>query len=318
MKGENRVAKPLARSRVGEHSEGCSSPARGLGSKRGLEQIMLVKAEASRRRIAGMHAIASGGRITMRFVRGSHRGIPAPESPRRGLASKAVRLASGVALTATLVSFAGVQPAFAQDDTITLTRGGSTITVSPGHADAVSAVAEAHASPGHAETIAAGARAVADCVDGALAEGAAALAVAHPDEGALTESAAVTNVASNQSGNDATQMSADDMAAEILANNRAAQMAGLVPDDGNTIRKDVEDRCGEKERKVAPPAEEVAPPAEEVAPPPVVVEVPVTGTGVPASQLASLFAAAAAAAAAGAVGLSGNRRLAFRSGDARR
>lgn len=253
----------------------------------------------------------------MQFVRDSHRGDPAPVSTRRGLASKAVRLASGVALTATLVSFAGVQPAFAQDDTITLTRGGSTLTVSPGHADAVSAVAEAHASPGHAETIAAGARAVADCVDGALAEGSAALAVAHPDEGALTESAAVTNVASNQSGNDAVNMSADDMAAEILANNRAAQMAGLVP-DGDGIRKDVEDRCGEKERKVTPPAEEVAPPAEEVAPPPVVVEVPVTGTGVPASQLASLFAAAAAAAGAGAVGLSGNRRLAFRSGSARR
>ena len=93
------------------------------------------------------------------------------------------KIACGAALTAALLGTGSVQPAAAQDDdTIVLTAGGSTLTVSPGHADAVSAVAEAHASPGHAETIAAGARAVADCEDGALAEGSLALAVAHPDE----------------------------------------------------------------------------------------------------------------------------------------
>src|SRR5688500_12884064 len=97
------------------------------------------------------------------------------------------KIGCGAALTAALLGAGLVQPVAAQDDdTIVLTAGGSTLTVGPGNASAVSAVAEAHASPGHAETIAAAARAVADCEDGALAEGAAALAVAHPDEGALT------------------------------------------------------------------------------------------------------------------------------------
>src|SRR5829696_5891282 len=84
------------------------------------------------------------------------------------------KIACGAALTAALLGTGLVQSVAAQDDdTIVLTAGGSTLTVSPGNASAVSAVAEAHASPGHAETIAAAARAVADCEDGALAEGAA-------------------------------------------------------------------------------------------------------------------------------------------------
>src|ERR671916_1179244 len=110
-----------------------------------------------------------------------------PVTPRRAMASW-TKIACGAALTAALLGTGLAQPVAAQDDdTIVLTAGGSTLTVSPGNASAVSAVAEAHASPGHAETIAAAARAVADCEDGALAEGAAALAVAHPDEGAATE-----------------------------------------------------------------------------------------------------------------------------------
>src|SRR4051794_10838059 len=98
------------------------------------------------------------------------------------------KIACGAALTAALLGTGLVQSVAAQDDdTIVLTAGGSTLTVSPGHADAVSAVAEAHASPGHAETIGAAARAVADCGDGGLAEGAAAPAVPHPHEGAGAE-----------------------------------------------------------------------------------------------------------------------------------
>src|SRR5215213_2720528 len=113
------------------------------------------------------------------------------------------RIACGAALTAALLGTGLVQSVAAQDDdTIVLTAGGSTLTVSPGHADAVSAVAEAHASPGHAETIGAAARAVADCEDGALAEGAAALAVAHPDEGAATQTLVTGAEAKNNKDND--------------------------------------------------------------------------------------------------------------------
>jgi hypothetical protein len=113
------------------------------------------------------------------------------------------KIACGTALTVALLGTSLVQPVAAQDDdTIVLTAGGSTLTVSPGNASAVSAVAEAHASPGHAETIAAAARAVADCEDGALAEGAAALAVAHPDEGAATETWLTGAEAKNNNDND--------------------------------------------------------------------------------------------------------------------
>jgi hypothetical protein len=193
------------------------------------------------------------------------------------------KIACGAALTAALLGASLVQPVAAQDDdTIVLTAGGSTLTVSPGNASAVSAVAEAHASPGHAETIAAAARAVADCEDGALAEGAAALAVAHPDEGAATETWLTATEAKNNNDND------------------------------SPIRKVVENRCHqEKEEKKAPP-KEVAPPKEEApapAPAPApVAELPATGIGMAgAAGLSSLFAAASAAAALGSVALRGRR-----------
>ena len=231
----------------------------------------------------------------MEPVQGSSRGIPAPAFTSRRALARVARVAGGVALTAALLGFSGVQPVAAQDDdTIVLTAGGSTLTVSPGYADAVSAVAEAHASPGHAETIAAGARAVADCVDGALAEGSAALAVAHPDEGALVEAGTVTS------------MTPEDLAAEIIAKNDAVQMiADSNRDDDSPIRKNVEDLCG-KERKIQPPKEEV--PVEVPVEAPPVVEIPSTGSGLAGlTPLSSLFGAAAAAAAVGAVAFRSRR-----------
>src|ERR687897_1661542 len=159
------------------------------------------------------------------------------------------KIACGAALTVALLGSSSVQPVAAQeDDTIVLTAGGSTLTVSPGNASGVSAVAEAHASPGHAETIAAAARAVADCEDGALAEGAAALAVAHPDEGAATETWLTATEAKNNK------------------------------DNAEPIRKVVENKCkvDEKEEKKAPPKEEEAPPKEAAPAPeaPPVAELP--------------------------------------------
>ena len=191
------------------------------------------------------------------------------------------KIACGAALTAALLGNAVVQPAAAQDDdTIVLTAGGSTLTVSPGNASAVSAVAEAHASPGHAETIAAAARAVADCEDGALAEGAAALAVAHPDEGAATDTWLTSAEAKNNKDND------------------------------EPIRRVVENKCHvDEEEKKAPPKKE-APPKEEAPAPeaPPVAELPATGIGMAGmAGLSSLFAAASAAAALGSVTLRGRR-----------
>jgi hypothetical protein len=53
---------------------------------------------------------------------------------------KTATLACGAALTAALLGAGLVQPVAAQDDdTIVLTAGGSTLTVSPGNASAVSA-----------------------------------------------------------------------------------------------------------------------------------------------------------------------------------
>jgi hypothetical protein len=191
------------------------------------------------------------------------------------------KIACGAALTAALLGSGLVQPVAAQDDdTIVLTAGGSTLTVSPGHADAVSAVAEAHASPGHAETIAAAARAVADCEDGALAEGAAALAVAHPDEGAATETWLTSTEAKNNK------------------------------DNAEPVRKVVENKCHQdQEEKKAPPKKE-APPKEEAPAPeaPPVAELPATGIGIAGvAVLSSLFAAASAAATLGSVALRGRR-----------
>jgi hypothetical protein len=193
------------------------------------------------------------------------------------------KIACGAALTAALLGSGLVQPVAAQDDdTIVLTAGGSTLTVSPGHADAVSAVAEAHASPGHAETIAAAARAVADCEDGALAEGAAALAVAHPDEGAATETWLTSTEAKNNK------------------------------DNAEPVRKVVENKCHQdQEEKKAPPKKE-APPKEEAPAPeaPPVAELPATGIGIAGvAGLSSLFAAASAAAAFGSVALRGRREI---------
>lgn len=226
----------------------------------------------------------------MVLVQGTSRGIPAPASSRRGKASHIVRFAGGLALTLGLLGMSGLQPVAAQDDdTIVLTAGGSTLTVSPGYADAQSAVASASAGPGWAETRGAAARAVADCVDGAMTEGAAALAVAHPDEGALTEAGTVTS------------MTPDEMAAEIMAKNDAVQMiADSNRDDDSPIRKDIENRCDKEDRKIEPPAEEEVPEyvPEEV----VVVETPSTGSGTMAlGALSSVFGAAAAAFAVGAV-----------------
>ncbi len=217
----------------------------------------------------------------------------------RGVATRTAKLACGAALTAALLGAGFAQPVAAQDDdTIVLTAGGSTLTVSPGNASAVSAVAEAHASPGHAETIAAGARAVADCEDGALAEGSAALAVAHPDEGALTEASLPVNL-------DAAAM-VDEITAQALANSN---------NDGEPVRKVVENRCHvDKEEKKAPPIKEEAPPEvvievpveAPVAPP--VQQLPDTGIGMAgAAGLSSLLAAASAAAALGSVALRGRR-----------
>jgi len=226
----------------------------------------------------------------MQEIRISRRGLPA-----RAMVEKTAKLACGAALTAALLGVGFAHPVAAQDDdTIVLTAGGSTLTVSPGHADAESAVAEAHASPGHAETIGAAARAVADCEDGALAEGAAALAVAHPDEGALTEASLPVNL-------DAAAM-VDEITAQAEAKSNK---------DGKPVRTVVENNC-HKEEKKAPPVEE--------APVPVVVEVPVapaappvqelpsTGIGMAgAAGLSTLLAAASAAAALGSVALRGRR-----------
>ncbi|MFN8592840.1 MAG: hypothetical protein U0031_15390 [Thermomicrobiales bacterium] len=171
-------------------------------------------------------------------------------------------------------------PARAQDDdTIVLTAGGSTLTVSPGHADAVSAVAEAHASPGHAHTKGAAAEAIADCEDGAMTRGAAALAVAHPDEGSATET----------------------LVSEIIASTKKDA-------EDNSIRKVVEDKCHKEKEKPEKVIEET--PVETPAAEPTVVEVPVTGAGgFGLAGLSGLFAAAAIASGCGAVGLADPRRF---------
>ena len=218
----------------------------------------------------------------MHEMRIGHRGRGAVTT-RRAMVTW-TKIACGAALTAALLGSSLVQPVAAQDDdTIVLTASGSTLTVSPGNASAVSAVAEAHASPGHAETIAAAARAVADCEDGALAEGAAALAVAHPDEGAATETWLTATEAKNNK------------------------------DNAEPIRKVVENKCkvDEKEEKKAPPKEEAPAPKEEAPAPeaPAVAELPATGIGIAgAAGLSSLFAAASTAAALGSVALRGRRQ----------
>jgi len=229
----------------------------------------------------------------------------------RRVAATWTKIACGAALTAALLGTGLVQSVAAQDDdTIVLTAGGSTLTVSPGHADAVSAVAEAHASPGHAETIGAAARAVADCEDGALAEGAAALAVAHPDEGALTEASIPSS--DESVATDTLVAGADGVATEPVVTTAEAKNNN---DSDAPIRKVVENKCHqEKEEKKAPPKEEAPAPVEEAPAPeaPPVQELPSTGIGMAgAAGLSPLFAAVSAAAAFGAVALRGRREIDF-------
>lgn len=251
----------------------------------------------------------------MQPVQGSSRGNPAPASKRRGMATRIVRLAGGAALTVGLLSLGGLQPVAAQDDdTIVLTAGGSTLTVTPGTADAVSAVAEAHAGPGYAETIAAGARAIAISDCGAMTEASAARAIARPDEGALTEAEGGA-VLSDDGGSDA-EAFAEQLAAEILAENEALQMieggeggandpvraVALNQDEGREILPVTPELCPDEDRKIEPPAKEE--PAPEYVPEEVVVvETPSTGSGSGLTALSSLFGAGAAAAAFGAVAL---------------
>lgn len=189
------------------------------------------------------------------------------------------RLAMGAALALTLIGAGAANPAAAQDNQIVLGgNGGSTLTVSPGHADAVSAVAEAHAEPGHARVEAAAARAEADSDCGAITEGAAARAVAMPDIGAEVD------------------------AAIAKAKATAEETAAGIDVESANLKEKFEECVKEDHKKVEPPAEEeVVPeaPVEE----PVVYEIPATGVGVTQSALSTLFGAAAAAAAVGAVAL---------------
>jgi hypothetical protein len=197
------------------------------------------------------------------------------------------KIALGAALTLSLAGFAGVSPAGAQDDQIVLGgNGGSTLTVSPGHASAESAVASAEAGPGWAVTEAAAARAMAHADCGAMTEGAAASAVAIPDIGAAVDAAIAEAKATRE-----------ETAAGIDVDS-----GGQADIDAEELKAEFED-CFEKERKVEPPKEEVieeVPVAEEV---PVVEIVPSTGAGVAQTGLAGLMGAAAAAAALGAVAL---------------
>jgi hypothetical protein len=262
----------------------------------------------------------------MQSVPMSPRGRRAP-AKRRTVTALTAKLVTGAALVALLASGL-VQPAAAQDDdTIVLTAGGSTLTVSPGHADAVSAVAEAHAEPGFAETIAAGARAVADSDCGAFTEASAASAVAIPDAGAATEAEGGAVLSDGLGvGDDAVDESlavsdpgafAEQLTAEILAENEALQLIeGDEGDDGasDPVRAEAKNQkdgrevsiraveeCIEKDKETPDFEEPVYEVPAEV---PVVVEVPSTGTGPSAAtSLASLLGAASVAAALGAVAL---------------
>jgi len=238
------------------------------------------------------------------------------------MATRIVRLAGGVALTIGLLGIGGLQPAAAQDDdTIVLSAGGSTLTVTPGTADAVSAVAEAHAGPGYAETIAAGARAIAISDCGAMTEASAARAIARPDEGAMTEAEGGA-VLSDDGGSNA-ETFAEQLAAEIMAENDALKMiqggdggandpvraVALNQDEGREIQPVSPEFCPDEEKK-APPAEEPVPDYE--APAPVVYEVPSTGSGATGlTALSTVFGAAAAAFAFGAVSLRSRREGEF-------
>jgi hypothetical protein len=212
--------------------------------------------------------------------------VPARKAPRGFMVTK---VALGAALTLSLAGFAGVSPAGAQDNEIVLGNGGSTLTVSPGHASAESAVASAEAGPGWAVTEAAAARAMAHADCGAMTEGSnpnwETSAVAMPDIGAAVDAAIAEAKATAQ-----------ETAAGIDVDE-----GGQADIDAEELKEEFED-CFEKERKVEPPkevpVEEV--PVEEV---PVVEEIPATGAGAAQAGLAGLMGAAAAAAALGSVAL---------------
>jgi hypothetical protein len=214
--------------------------------------------------------------------------VPARKAPRGLMFTK---IALGAALTLSLAGFAGVSPAGAQDDEIVLGgNGGSTLTVSPGHASAESAVASAEAGPGWAVTEAAAARAMAHADCGAMTEGSTpsweTSAVAMPDIGAAVDAAIAEAKATSE-----------ETAAGIDVSS-----GGQADIDAEELKAEFED-CFEKERKVEPPKEEVVY-EEPVYEEPVVVEiVPSTGTGAAQAGLAGLMGAAAAAAALGAVAL---------------
>jgi hypothetical protein len=208
--------------------------------------------------------------------------VPVRTAPRGLMFTK---IALGAALTLSLAGFAGVSPVGAQDDEIVLGgNGGSTLTVSPGHASAQSAVASAEAGPGWAVTEAAAARAMADSDCGAMTEGSTpsweTSAVAMPDIGAEVDAAIAKAKAT-----------------------REETAAGTDVEDAG-LKAKFEDCFDKEEREVKPPKEEVVyevPVYEEV--PVVVEEVPSTGAGAAQAGLAGLMGAAAAAAAFGAVAL---------------
>jgi hypothetical protein len=216
--------------------------------------------------------------------------VPVRKAPRGLMFTK---IALGAALTLSLAGFAGVSPVGAQDDEIVLGgNGGSTLTVSPGHASAESAVASAEAGPGWAVTEAAAARAMAHADCGAMTEGSTpsweTSAVAMPDIGAAVDAA----IAEAKATTEGTAAGID------------VDSGGQADINAEELKAEFED-CFEKERKVEPPKEVVyeEPVYEEPVYEETVYEVPSTGSGAGQAGLAGLMGAAAAAAAFGAVAL---------------
>lgn len=241
----------------------------------------------------------------------STRGVLA-RTRHRSLVSQVARVTGGAALTMALLGAGGAQTAFAQDDdTIVLSAGGSTLVVTPGTADAYSAVAEAHAGPGYAETVAAGGnRAIAISGCGAMTDAAAAKAIARVDDGAMTEAEGGA-VLSDDAASDA-ETFAEQLVAEILAENAAMQMIQGGSDDGNEPVRAIASQDGREIREVTPEncdeEKEYIPEKpvydEPVYEEPVVVEIPSTGSGASSlTAISALFGAAAAAASVGAVAL---------------
>jgi hypothetical protein len=239
----------------------------------------------------------------------------------RAGAAVATKLVTGAALVALLSGGLTQTVAAQDDDTIVLSAGGSELVVTPGTADAYSAVAEAHAGPGYAETVAAGGnRAIAISGCGAMTDAAAAKAIARVDDGAMTEAEGGAVLSDDDGADESLAASdpeafAEQLQAEILAENDALQMvAGDGSDGGNDpvraiasnnkegreIREVTPENCPDEDKEFIPEEPVFEEPVVEV---PVVVEVPSTGSGATVAGLASLFGAASAAAAFGAVAL---------------